>query len=73
MLGDDPDPTVTTVRDGFGEVFGCTPEGVEGEGPMTGREIWRSNRRGTRTRLDSKRSTKAREGGRANYERMQSL
>ena len=27
MLGDDPDPTVTTVRVGFGEVFGRTPEG----------------------------------------------
>ena len=27
MFGDDPDPTVTTVRVGFGEVFGRTPEG----------------------------------------------
>ena len=27
MFGDDLDPTVTTVRVGFGEVFGRTPEG----------------------------------------------
>ena len=46
MFGDDPDPTVTTERVGFGEVLGRAQEGFD--------------KRETQTRLVSKRSTKAR-------------
>ena len=68
MLGDDPDPTVTTVRLGFGEVFGRTPEGVGG----CAERVKRSDKREAKIRLDSERSTKTR-GERGNYERMQNF
>ena len=57
MLGDDPDPTVTTVRLGFGEAFGRTPEGVGG----CAERVKRSDKREAKIRLDSERSTNATE------------
>ena len=47
MLGDDSDPTVTTVRVGFWEVFGRTPEGVGG----CAERVKRSDKREAKTRL----------------------
>ena len=56
MLGDDPDPTVTTVRLGFGEVFGRMPEGVGG----CAERVKRSDKRESKIRLDSEWSMNAR-------------
>ena len=66
MLGDDPDPTVTTVRVGFGEVFGRTPEG--------GRWLCREGQTVRQERIENPvrlRTVNERKGGRGNYERMQ--
>ena len=57
MFGDDPDPTVTIVRSGFGEVFGRALEGAAS---------WQERLGGhgqgeAKTRLGSDRSTKATE------------
>ena len=57
MLGDDPDPSVTTAWVGFGEVFGCTQEGVGGCAERLG-GLTRGNRK---TRLVPEWSTNATE------------
>ena len=55
MFGDDLNPSVMKARVGFGEVFGRTKEGVGGC-----REVRWFDKRETKTRLVSERSTKAR-------------
>ena len=67
MLGDDPDPTVTTNRVGYGTTFGR----AGGDRGLT-REVSWFDKREPKTRLVSERSTKTR-GERGNYERMQVL
>ena len=68
MLGDDPDPTVTKVRFGFGTNFG----GTRG-GEALCKEGLRFKQEGKRrTRLVSEGSAEAR-GKRGIYERMQVL
>ena len=64
MFGDDPDPTVTKVRFGFGTIFGRVRGGVL---CIVQRG---SNGRTTKERLVSKGTTKA-TGRSGNYERMQ--
>ena len=53
MLGDDPDPTVTTNRVGYGTTFGR----AGGDRGLT-REVSWFDKREPKTRLVSKRSTK---------------
>ena len=65
MLGDDPDPTVTTNRVGYGTTFGRPG----GDRWLT-REVSWFDKREPKTRLVLERSTKTR-GERGNYERMQ--
>ena len=68
MFGDDPDPTVTTTRVGFGTNFGRARGG-----DALCKEGLRFKQEGKRrTRLVSEGSTEAR-GERGNYERMQVL
>ena len=55
MLGDDPDPTVTTNRVGYGTTFGR----AGGDRGLT-REVSWFDKREPKTRLVSERSTKAR-------------
>ena len=55
MLGDDPDPTVTTNRVGYG----TTSDAREGVGGCAER-VKRSDKRESKIRLDSERSTNAR-------------
>ena len=64
MLGDGPDPTVATDRIGFGQVSDAHTRGL--------REVSWLDKRETKTRLVSGRSTKER-GGRGNYERVRVL
>ena len=68
MFGDDPNPTVTTNRVGYGTTFGH----AGGDRGLT-REVSWFDKREPKTRLVSERSTKARGGGRGNYERVQVL
>ena len=67
MFGDDPNPTVTTNRVGYGTTFGR----ARGGGWLA-REVSWFDKREPKTRLVSERSTKTR-GERGNYERMQVL
>ena len=67
MIGDDPNPTVTTNLVGYGTTFGR----AGGDRGLT-REVSWFDKREPKTRLVSERSTKTR-GERGNYERMQNF